>query len=88
MNKKTYNRAGLIDGLPWSYDTNHVIKTFKTCGICEKPLDKLDIDGNVLVYTDEFEFCHKPCLEARGLQYEHLRPKDLCSPVTLKKKSK
>jgi hypothetical protein len=79
-------RANMIDGLPSSFDVTYVIKTGKKCSLCTKRIKKEEVSKNEVIYTDEFEFSHKPCLSTNGLFYEHIRPDDASSPVKLMNK--
>lgn len=76
-------RANMIDGLPSTFNVLFVLRTGKKCELCTKYIKKDEITKKLVLYTDEFEFVHKPCLEKKGIIYEHLRKEDLSAPVKL-----
>ena len=76
-------RVGLIDGLPNSYNTNYVLVTGKNCSLCKRYIQEADIQENKLIFTDEFLFYHKQCLEEADIKYEHQKPNDASSPIKL-----
>ena len=83
-------RTNMIDGLPSTFNTLFVTRTGKKCGLCTKRIKKEEIENNLLLYTDEFEYVHKKCLAKKEILYKHIREGDLNSPVKLiveKKKS-
>jgi len=72
-----------IDGVPLSFNVPFVTRSRKKCELCNKLIKKEEIEENLILYTDEFEFAHKPCLSKNNISYEHLRAHDLSSPVKL-----
>lgn len=77
------NRKNLIDGLPNSYDTNYIIKTNKVCELCKIKLTEFDIENNLLLCSDDFDFFHKDCLQDNNIKYEHQNQFDQSTPVTI-----
>ena len=78
---KTSNRAGLIDGLPNSYNTSYVITSKKKCELCFEDISNEDIDDNKLICSENFEFFHKKCLFEKGYTYEHQKSDDKTSII-------
>lgn len=77
-------RANMIDGIPSSFNVQFVLRSGKKCELCNKRIKKEDIAKQVIIYTDELEFVHKPCLVQKEIFYQHLKEHDLSSPVKLK----
>ena len=76
-------KTSTIDGVPLSFNVQFVTGTRKKCELCNKRISKEDLEENTILYTDEFEFVHKPCLSDNGITYKHLREHDLNSPAKL-----
>ncbi len=83
MSEINHSRAGLIDGLPSSYNTSYVIKTGKVCELCLKFIKQKQIDKNEIICTEEFDFYHKSCLEKKKITYEYQKPDDKSSVIKL-----
>ena len=88
MSEKTITKkAGLIEGLPSSYDTNYVLKSNKKCSLCDEEVISEDIRSGDIIYVDHYDFVHRDCLVKNNIEYTHSREGDYNSPVSLKKKS-
>jgi len=81
--KETMNRAGLIDGLPNSYNVNYVILRKKECGLCNKPITEDSIQENEIICTEEWDFFHKTCLNNNNIEIKHQRENDKTSYIKL-----
>ena len=78
-----FNRRGLVDGIPFSFDFSYIVKSKKECEFCSNIITQQDIDNNYLIYTDEFNFSHKDCISKNNIEYKHLRKNDYSSPITI-----
>ncbi|MDP2692822.1 MAG: hypothetical protein Q8O88_04250 [bacterium] len=76
-------KISTIDGVPLSFNTQFIIRARKKCELCNKHIKKEELEENTILYTDEFEFVHKRCLNEKDILYTHLRVHDLSSPVKL-----
>ena len=77
------SRNGLIDGLPNSYSTSYVLKTNKTCKICQQLLSQDDVDNNEILCSEDYDFYHKTCLDNKGIKYKHQKENDKSSMARL-----
>lgn len=78
MNKKNH-----IDGLPASYDHNYVTKTEKHCPFCSKAITTNELESDMAVCTETFDFLHKKCVDDQGLEILFSKPDDHTSMVRL-----
>jgi ferredoxin-fold anticodon binding domain-containing protein len=81
--KNYFDKKISIGGLPYSYDSNYVLRTEKQCGLCMEKLEKSDIEHEKILFTDEFSFVHKECLKSKKIDFRHIRENDINSPVIL-----
>jgi len=81
----SHNRKNIIDGLPTSYDYNYVLKTNKKCYLCQNKIKVSDIENNLIICTEDFDFIHKDCVERNKFELIYSNPKDFTSMIKLKK---
>lgn len=79
------NKKNIIDGLPSSYDHNYVLKTNKVCLFCQKRIKSNELENNMIICTEDFDFLHKECISKNSYEIIHSNPKDFTSMIKLKK---
>lgn len=77
------NRRNFIDGLPASYDYNYVVKTEKQCRLCSKTITMDEIESNLVICTENFDFLHKPCMKSKEIEAVYSKPKDPTSMIRI-----